>query len=305
MRRIGGKNGTPDRLKSAFIGPKGPRAGWMLALSWIACAAISLGLYLGLAALFDALFLAWGVNAGNVGRAPRWAQWLFGGLDGVISLAISLALIALSAALRRLWLRKGWKRGWPDRAAALALLAGLATTILPVALYLLADSLRLSRVVHLSAMTPVWLIGSFFILLGEETFTRRVIQDGVADRWGSAWAVVLSTLTMFAMNRGWNGNAAGIVNVLLLGVLAAMLHQMHGFWAALGLRFGWSMGTGLVFGRSGTAILRPFGVSENWLTGGDGGLIFGWGETLVLLVALLWLGRRELRSMARRLRKAG
>ena len=45
------------------------------------------------------------------------------------------------------------------------------------------------------------------------------------------------------------------------------------------------------------AALRLYAVSENWLTGGDGGLICGAWMTLVLLALAAWLLRKPMRTL--------
>ena len=288
---------------------RGPdmRTAGMLALSCASGAAVIPGLRLALSAAFAALFRAWGVNAANVGRAPAWARWIFGGCGGVIALAASLALIGLSALLRRLWLGEGRSPmiGRPDWRAWLALAAGLVMTVMPAAVYLILDSLRLDGGPRLSVMAPLWLIGTLIILAGEEIFTKRVIHDGVASRWGRAWAAAFAALAFFAMNGGWAGGLIGAVNTLLLGALTALVYGGYGLWAAVALRWGWSIGTGLIFGRTSAAILRFYGVSEMALTGGDGGVMFGWGMTILLAGAILYLKGGALKGFLHGIRKDG
>ena len=272
------------------------RGGWVTALTVLAWAAVSLGTQLLLASGFGALFGAWGVYAGNIHLAPAWARLVYGWHGSAITAVRAAAVIALALGLRR-----ALRLGRPGRDSlsrgGRAALAGAGAAVLLAALFLMTDSLRadwpLTRP-RLSAGLPALLGISLLSVLAGEMLTKRVLFDALRPRWGSVWASAAATLLFFLESRGYAGGPVGAVNALLLGALCCALYARAGsLWIAAGLRWGWSAANLFLLGFGGgeQAVYRLYGVSENWLTGGDAGLICGLGTTLALLAALAWLAK--------------
>lgn len=276
------------------------RAGWLLAAALAGYAAASLAVRLGLNAAFAALFRAWGVNAENVARAPGWARLIYAWHGSAVTLAVNAAVIALSLGLRRLW-RKDRPAREARKPALLAWLAGTGFAVLSAALFLAADSLRalwpLSRPNLTPGLLPLWLL-SLSGVAAEALFTRRLLYDGLRPRWGSAWALAVSTAAFFFIGGGHTGDALSALNVLLLGLLCGLVYARFGLWAAVGLRWGWSFANAFLlgFGGGGWSVYRLYGVSETLLTGGDAGLICGLWTTLALAAGIVWLARGRLKA---------
>ena len=94
----------------------------------------------------------------------------------------------------------------------------------------------------------------------------------------------------------------GIVNMLLTALICARLSATGKAGAAVGLRFAWSWASSAFIAFPGAttgaqATLRLYAVSENWLTGGEDGLICGAWMTLVLLALAVWLLRKPMRTL--------
>lgn len=283
------------------------RGGWLLALAAPAWAAVSLGARLGLTAGFGALFSAWGIDANNARLAPAWARLVYGWHGSAITAAQALAVIALALGLRRLF-RVESPAGDRVLSGARAALVAVLAALLPAALYLLADSLRLEWPLsrpRVSAGLPALLCISLLSALAEELFTKRLLFDALRPRWGAAWTSVAVTLVFFVAAGGYAGSAVSAVNVLLMGALCCCLYARTGsLWAVTGLRWGWSAANLFLlgFGGGGSALYRLYAVSETALTGGDAGLIYGLGATLELLAGLAWLLRAKIAALARGLR---
>ena len=273
----------------------GVRAGWLLAVSLLACALIGGGVRWGLGRGFAALLDAWGVNAATAHRAPAWARWFWRWQGSVATALVSALLLAASAGLRRLW--RGTPSGFKfqPRQCLFAALTGLALAAAVLLLGLLPDSLRREAGAPRFSMSLIALGAvSLLAVLAEEAFTKGVLYDGLAPRWGVLWATVVSCAVFFAMNGGYAGNAPCAVNVLLLGLLGCRVYTRYGLWADVGLRWGWSFATVFLLGFGGgeASLLRFYGVSETLLTGGDAGPVYGLYLTIILALALVWLYRK-------------
>ena len=268
------------------------RTGWLLATSLAVLAAVLLGLRGGLEALSVRLFTAWNLRADNVARAPGWARLLYACRDGLVTLITAGALLALCAPLRRLWglgpdgrrsVRQGWK----------GLLAGTGTALLIAALSLVPDSSRFSWSLaspRFSGALPGLCLVSFAGVLAEEAFIRRVLQDGLRNRWGSHWALAISCIAFFLMRAGWTGGVVYMANVLLTGLVCGLMVARFGLWAGVGFRWGLEAAAAylLGFGGGNAAIYRLYDVSERLWTGGDAGPLYGLWLTLALIGLALW-----------------
>lgn len=243
---------------------------------------------LGFHALLRGLFQAWNLTPQTVARAPGWARTLYVWQGSLVTLCVDIAATAYVLLLCRVRLpRPALQSGvvhWG---------VGTALAILSAGLFLVTDSLRpewpLSRP-HLSfGLLPLWGL-TLLTVLAEELFTKGVVYDTVARRWGTPQAVCAATLLFFLTNGGYSGTWISGVNVVLMGVLCAVLHARCGLWAPVGFRWGWSFATVFLLGQGGGshAVYRLYGVSENLLTGGDGGLVYGlWmAAALILLTGI-------------------
>lgn len=291
-KRAAGEVAPAPRERTAWY----KRAGWLLAVSLVGYAAAAVGLRLLLDALLGALFRAWGLEATTVARAPAWARTLWRWQGSLVTVIVSAALLGLSLGLRRLWglaIADLRPRGKPLAAAALTGL-GLAAVVLLAGL--IPDSLRLEPAApRLTASLPTLVLASLLAATAEEAFTKGVLYDGITSRWGPIWATAAACAAFFMSNGGLAGSALSGINVLLLGFLCCIVHARFGLWAAIGLRWGWSVATVFLMGFGGgeASVLRFYGVSETLLTGGDAGPIYGLYATLALALPAAFLLRRK------------
>lgn len=174
---------------------------------------------------------------------------------------------------------------------------GLGLAGLVLLMGLIPDSLRMERAApNFTPALPVLCAVSFLVALAEEAFTKRVLYDGLAPQWGRPWAAVVAVIAFFLMNGSLTGFNLSALNVLLLGALCCAVYARFGLWAAVGLRWAWSVATVFLMGFGGgeASLLRFYSVSEAWLTGGDSGPIYGLWATLAFALALAWVERERL-----------
>lgn len=270
------------------------RPDWPLLCMVAGYFALTVAARLGLGALLRALFAAWNLNPGTLSRAPGWARALYAWQGSLVTLAVDAVAILFAVLICRARLHR------PNRSLGKGWALGTLVALICAAAFLLADSLRakwpLSRPRLSPGLLPLWAL-TLLTALAEELFTKGVIFDRVARRWGMLWAVAASTLAFFLTNGGYAGTWVSGINVALMGVLCALLYARHGLWAPAGFRWGWGFATVFLLGQGGGshAVYRLYGVSEALLTGGDAGLVYGLGLTAIL-VLLIWLNRSALKQ---------
>ncbi len=301
-KRAAGENTAPAPRESVKWYRQ---TGWLLAVSLVCCALVFAGLRLALGAAFTALFRAWGVDSVTVHRAPVWAQLVYRWHGSAVTLASAIGLIGLSLWLRGLWAGNGasplTRRGEGNRRSAtgrfaLFALVGLAAAALLLLIGLIPDSLRAEWAApRLTWALPVLLVVAFISTLAEELFTKRVLYDGIAGRWGTLWATVVSAAAFFLLAGGYAGNILSAVNVALLGAVCCLVYGRHGLWAGVGLRFGWTAATVFLMGFGGgeASVWRFYGVSEGLLTGGDAGPVYGLYLTILLIIGIVCLAWKK------------
>ena len=299
---------APKNRTSLFRDDQGRlRGGWLLSLTLAAWLVATLALRVGMAAGFGWLFRVWGISASNAHRAPAWARMIYVWHGSMITLLSAVVVLALSFALRRLWRLEGRERFAPAKLGG-AWLCGLGTIVSIAVLCLAPDSMRLEWPLsrpRLTAALPALCLISLVSALAEESFTKRVVFDGLRTRWGVGWAALCACLNSFFSGNGWTGGVLCAVNVLLMGLLCCAIYEEKGLWAAAGFRWGWSVATLFLLGFGGGdhAVYRLYSVSERWLTGGDGGPICGAWGTLLLVILLGCLERDRLKALWKTFRR--
>lgn len=298
---------APKLKKGLFRNERGGlRAGWLLALSLLAWTAVSLAVRYGLLAVFNAVFRAWGIDAENAHLAPGWARMIYAWHGSIITALSAAAAIGLSRVLMRLWSVNSENMRFSGRCFARSWLAGLAIVAGIAALCLLPDSMRpewpLSRPRGDSALPALCLI-SLLGVTAEEVFTKGVICAGVRSRWGAGWAVLCACVASLLVG-GMPLSVPAAANASLLALACCLLYARRGLWSAIGFRWGWSLANVFLWGFGGGrhAVYRLYGVSENWLTGGDAGFIGGLWAVLVLSALIAWLARGRITSVLRNAR---
>ena len=267
------------------------RIGWRLAFALGGCALLTAAVPLGLGAAFGALFQAWNLRPDTVSRAPGWARMVYAWHGSAVTLATHALAILLCLRLSpdRLESPRG-------KRACAAWLAGTGLAILSAALFLLTDSLRLRwplSAPRLTGALPVLWLMSGAGVLAEELLTKRVVYDAVEARRGTIPATVCATAISFLFGGGLAGNVLSGVNVALMGISCCLLYRAFGLWVPVAFRWAWSFHTLFLLGQGGGdhAVYRLYAVSENLLTGGDRGFVYGLWLTVVLVVAVLGMAR--------------
>lgn len=314
MMKNGNKPGRTGRsplkgIMSVFATSDGPRAGWILICAVVLYRLVGYGLRLGLNADFAHLFSAWRVSQANIHLAPHWAQLIWSWHGSIITVTVCAVSVCLSLVMRGWWMKKrriatGIRPGlaWGGLGAGIAVASS--------ALFVLFDSMRFEWPitepdfsVSIVMMLPVTLFTAF----SEELFTKGVVFDLAADRMKRIWAYVISAGAFFLFNGGYAGTLVCSVNVLLMGVVCCMLYARRGLWAAVLFRGMWSYVAVFIlgFGVSGTtqSVYAMYSVSEAWLTGGDGGMIYGVWMTVLLLGIGAWMHRRAIAEFIHKIRK--
>ena len=268
------------------------RALCRLGLAVVMYALLAVAVPLALWAAFQALFGAWNLSAETVSRAPGWARLIYRWHGGLITLLSDLLIIALCRRMNPVRPEKpdGGKiaRGW---------LAGAGMALLPAAVFLASDSLRLSWPLsrpHVTvALAAMWLLNGLGAA-AEAFFLLHVLYDAIRERWGHAAALAGAALAGFAFIGGLGGGAIAAVNVLLMYAVYGLMYRSGGLWLPLSFRWGWGFASAFLLGQGGGegSVYRLYGVSEGLLTGGDAGFVNGLCLTAILVGWLAFLVAR-------------
>ena len=277
----------------------GRRTGWLLAASLFGYTLVALATRYGLIRAFAALFNAWRIDASNIHRAPAWARAVYAWHGSLATLACAALTLLLAGQLRKLWGLDGRLIDTPSGKLWRSTLTGILAAMAVILLCLLPDSMRPEwplTAPRLGWTLPVMALVSLLSTLAEEAFTKRVLFDGLRQRWGGLWAAALVSAVFWLNGGGPASGIVGSINALLLGWTGCLLYAGYGLWSAVGFRWGWSVANLFLLGFGGgeAAVYRFFGVSEALLTGGDAGLMHGLWTTLLLagMIVALSLKRR-------------
>lgn len=286
-----------------FLAEGGFRPFWKRAAALIAYAAAFYGMLYGCAALFAALFNAWGLTHSNLSYAPAWARWIVAGhTDFSYALAYA-ASGAVGLLLSRRWRKTERRRKRLWLGAAMGIGFGAIMTVLALAL----DSMRLEQPLSEPRFAFSQLVMVLVILLGKlsaEILTKRILFDSIQKRlWGFACVGILSIL----LQGNWT-NPLAVFNAVLLGVIGCILYERGGLVSSVGLQAGWTIFCSFLFGWPGLTSSVPsvyglYHVSDAWLTGGNAGPASGFAATLVLVVVAFVFLRADLSSIFHRRRK--
>ncbi len=306
-----GKRGIPGRwaggLRWAFFSPAGRvRTGWALALGLALYLAWNYGSSLGLASCFSALFGQWGITAQNLSLAPAWARLVVNLSGSLVSLAVNLGTVALSALLLRGLLKERLFHGFQGKGFGQGAAAGAVMTLLAAGLFLVLDSMRVEAPLssarlswEMALLLPVHLAASCAEEAFHRTFVLRTVRRALPEKsWAGVAAAAVSALILLLTSGSLRTGILGLVNLWLMGFLCALLSLKGCGDVSLGLRFAWSYCVVAVVnfpgGNIATApLLKLYHVSEAWLTGGGAGLIAGLWTTAALCIGIaltIWRG---------------
>ncbi|NLD59200.1 MAG: hypothetical protein GX647_06065 [Clostridiales bacterium] len=213
----------------------------------------------------------------------------------IISLIGSLGAVALSHALIFWYAKKRPARlSW--KPLGVGTLLGALSVAVGAVLFLAMDSMRPMEKAPSPSWDLLWMLPVYGLAsLAEERFARTLAL-GTASR--PVWGYAASSAMFLAVTGGWALGYVGALNMLLTGLVCARWSARGRAGASVGFRFAWSYASGVLLAfPGGSTGARPlislYSVSENWLTGGEGGLIRGAWMTLVLLLVGAWLFRRR------------
>lgn len=226
--------------------------------------------------------------------------------------AVLLASFAPIFLLIWLWLRLAeqrplWTTGMEKPALKpylRGLLVGLALFGTAVLLLALLGFVQLER--PFNGLGALSVAGALLIFTGwmvqgaaEELLTRGFLLPVLGVRWGTAVAVLISSLLFSALHlANPNVNAISILNLTLFGLFAALYALVEGgLWGVFAMHAVWNWAQGNLFGfavsgmeiKSGTLLdLMEIGPDEvtGGLFGPEGGLVV----TAVLSLAILFAG---------------
>ena len=111
------------------------------------------------------------------------------------------------------------------------------------------------------------------------------VADSVSDTVGTEKSITLIWLLLLCV-------------VALRWLKRQDLYEKYGLWAAALFRGAWSYVSVFIVGfgavNAAGSVYALYGVSETWLTGGDGGMIYGVLMTAVLIGMAVWMERKAL-----------
>jgi len=279
------------------VGPPS-RKGWLRSLLW-----------LGRLLAFFVVLLAGDIVAqfGRMWLAPRGsgagAEWMLIGA----ALVLAAALVGLYVVIVRWTEQRPARELTPGAGQGLAGIAvGLALFSTVFALLYLIGIVRWQGVSARFFVGPV-LATSIIAAVGEELAFRGVLFRIVAERFGTAAALVVSA-AVFGLLHGLNPGATIVSTAaiaieagLLLGAAYAVTRNL---WFPIGLHLGWNFTEGGIFGTSvsgGAAGRGIFSVSlagPRLLTGGAFGpeaslvaIAVGLTAAIVLIILTVRAGR--------------
>ena len=231
-----------------------------------------------------------------------------GGAMCLAALAATLVFLRLDGG--RPLADVGLQRAGAPRHLARGFVFGVAVVV-PVVALAMASGLRYGpdggtviEYLGTGAWTAVVL---FFPAAGEEILCRGYPLAVIADRWGNALALVLTTLAFTALH-GSNPNvgAVALLNIALAGLLLGVVRIVTGsLWAATGVHLGWNLATGFladlpVSGLSlvDAPLVQVTQPGHDLITGGAFGVEGGLASTVAIALAIVYVVRSSRRGAA-------
>lgn len=240
-----------------------------------------------------------------------------GSSENLLVYGVTMCLAALAATL--VLLRLDGRRPMTDvglhRAGVPAhLFRGFAfgvAIVIPVVALSLAGGLRYgpdggTAIAYLG--TGAWTaLVLFFPAAGEEILCRGYPLAVIAERWGNAVGLLLTTAA-FSVLHGANPEVTplALLNIALAGLLLGVVRIVTGsLWAATGVHLGWNLATGFladlpVSGLSlvDAPLIEVTHTGRDFITGGAFGAEGGLASTVAIALAIVYVLRRERRSRA-------
>ena len=244
-----------------------------------ACAYLIYTLILTYALFFalSKLFSFWNIDSGNAQSAPFWMRLPYIYSSQIVSTVVALSVCALL-----------FKRavGSSLRSAALLSVCGTALAVLPQAIFLLVDSLRIDSSAKASADVLYYVTPIITLACSEQLFFRRLLCFDICG--GKLLGVLISCAALFAFS--YTPNALYMIDLLLLHLLLIYITKQHGDISAMLFRICFNSASTLLIAPAASelpALIAHYPVSEPLLTGGANGIGASLALTLLLLVICL------------------
>lgn len=285
-----------NRMKKVFVNGSGEiRRGWLLAIAAFMYAAV-IGVYYLYWYGYGMMMEIWGVNSGNISRAPGAVQFLYSWSNVIVQLIQGALLTAAAVGLSRLAGLKGrGLEGAVIKRAGIGMGIGAVCIIVIWCILMLTGSVRqgwrMSR--------PAFSINTFALIL---TTGAAAIGEG-AFLYGSVYGLLKKRLPVWAalagiavLNALMSGTIlpAALINSALLALVCCLLLDKCGLAAVIGFRAAWGYLTQAVFGFAGAtaALYETYPVNMYWLNGGNAGIMNG----AITAIALLAIACRLLKG---------
>ncbi len=257
------------------------------------------GVIWALSAILSQLFDAWGLTTSNLSYAPTWAQ-LIVAWNSVVVYALAYILSCAAGML----LAKRWTKPAPTVRSALpkGLAIGLGLAAILTIGALLIDSMRLEWPLSEPVFSVSMLSSTGLIFLGslsDDTLTKRLILDPIRERWNAGWGILAVCLTSMLLSGSWS-HPMGLVNAALMSLVSCTLYLRGGIWTSTLMRTGWTLWRTMLLADPATtyqSIYQMYSVSDEWLTGGDLGIDYGWGAAIGWIIILIILNRKQIHKI--------
>lgn len=254
---------------------------------------------------FTLLFIAVLVGLSLVAGSSE-SLLIYGGAMCLAALAATVVLLRLDG--RRPLGDVGLHRAGAPRHLVRGFAFGVAIVV-PVVALSLAGGLRYGP----DGGTAIEYLGTgawtalilFFPAAGEEILCRGYPLAVIAERWGNAVALLLTTVA-FSVLHGSNPEVTplALLNIALAGLLLGVVRIVTGsLWAATGVHLGWNLATGFladlpVSGMSlvDAPLIQVTQTGRDFITGGAFGAEGGLASTVAIALAIVYV----LRSARRR-----
>lgn len=273
------------------------RCGWKLVFGILVYAAAFFAVRFGLSALLGMLFDAWGLTYENLHMAPSWAQYVvYLHTDAVFVLAYLCAGIAIGRFVRK-------NEPGNRKQTIVYCVIGLSLWIIIAALALVFDCMRLEYPLSEPDVSLYHLSGLLALAAGcisTELLVRRFIFGTAKKYYGRIIAYALTAIAALIIGGIWNSVPA-ILCTVLMSAAGCAVYERAGLQGSAALNIGWSAASKLLVVpvSAGVAVYRMYHVSENWLTGGSSGAMYGWAAVFgwgLIAAALLWPELRRLKK---------
>lgn len=293
-----------NKVKNVFLNADGRlRAVWQLTAAVLVWYAVYIGAAVGLSRLLLSLFAGWGVTNANIALAPGWVRFLAGYQAQLINAVAALICAAAAFPLARIY--RG-KKHITISNVCIGFLTGAALAMVLMAMFLIADSMRVtSKVPAFGAGMAITFVFCTITAVMEGTVVFGYVRTMTSAHAGSIFAHLLSVAMFLAISLPGTQNLMGAVNALLVGMVLSLAAERAGVGACIALRTGWLWGVSALAGFPGSSgVYTMYSVSEEFFTGGTYGPEAGAAVGIICLATIAFAFRREIKLLIGKLKKA-